>query len=230
MKLSFAYISAFLVPILVNAANAVPTAAPTPAKSDITSLTLPRAARKGNSSSRTIRRVREMRQASFISSRKNLSVQNGVRDGAADHRLSLAIVRPIAAFDGEALVKSFDKWEYDFLGSICLGTDSYDVDLIISFSRTFDDAVYPKISKAIEKVCSLHEKTNGWGGCIQSIKTFESRISVEEDLYNPSIAEMGKPDWQNWVNGPNRCVRVCFYDCSYIISCLYNKSFQPFSS
>ena len=104
MKLSFAYISAFLVPILVNAANAVPTAAPTPAKSDITSLTLPRAARKGNSSSRTIRRVREMRQASFISSRKNLSVQNGVRDGAADHRLTLAIVRPIAAGDGEALI------------------------------------------------------------------------------------------------------------------------------
>ena len=44
---------------------------------------------------------------------------------AADRRLLLAIIRPIAAFDGEALVKSFDKWEDDSLGSICLGTDSY---------------------------------------------------------------------------------------------------------
>lgn len=153
---------------------------------------------------RKVRRARETRPAGFVSSRK-LSTEVVSRFSSSssnppnDHRLSLAIVRPISP--SEALVDSFDAWFDHPLGQKCQRQD-YNADLIISFSQFLDD--YPDIRKAIEAVRSLHKETGGWGGCIRSIKMFEAGIPAGEDLYDPSVVEAGDSRWQNWVNGPNR--------------------------
>ena len=119
-------------------------------------------------------------------------------------RLSLAIVRTVSVRDGNALIQSFDEWTEHSLGEKCAAAGYYDVDLIISFSREFDRAAYPKISGAIDTTRNIFEKTGGWGGCIRSLKTFQAKISPEEDLYDSAIVEAGGSDWRKWVNGPNR--------------------------
>ena len=165
----------------------------------------------------TIDQVRRLRPVAFIQNiaRRRMLSNDEDSDIPANHAgkqghqgsvLSLALVRPISVRDAEALVNSFVYWD-EFPPSTnkdchsCGDDKSANIDIIISFSREFDEKKYPDINEAMETVRSLFEKTNGWGGCIQSIKMFEANIRPEEDLYDPLLAEQGN---RMWANGPNR--------------------------
>ena len=179
----------------------------------------PLSSRRNFRGTKTIDQVRQSRPVAFMRNivhRRGLSENKdsdipanyGNKQGHQEPPLSLALVRPISVRDAEALVNSFVHWD-EFVPGADKGcrfskdNQSSSIDIIISFSREFDKQKYPDITAAMEAVHSLFEKTNGWGGCIQSIKTFEANICPEEDLYDPLLAEQGN---RMWANGPNRYV------------------------
>ena len=131
----------------------------------------------------------------------DISANYGNKQGYQNPGLSLALVRPISVRDAEALVNSFVYWDEFALGTKkgCHSSNqSASIDIIISFSREFDEQKYPDISEAMGTVHSLFEKTNGWGGCIQSVNMFEANIHPEEDLYDPLLAEQGNRILGEW--------------------------------
>ena len=168
---------------------------------------------------KTIDQVRQLRPVAFMRNiphgrRLSNDEDSGIPDNYGNKQghqkpaLSLALVRPISVRDADALVNSFIYWDEFAPGTnkdcrFGRGTQSTSIDIIISFSREFDEQKYPDISEAMGTVHSLFEKTNGWGGCIQSVNMFEANIRPEEDLYDPLLAEQGN---RMWANGPNRYV------------------------
>lgn len=168
---------------------------------------------------KTIDKVRRLRPVAFMRNtahvwrfsddeESDVPAKYADKQGHRESVLSLALVRPISVRDAEALVNSFVYWDEFALGTNkgCHSSgdnQSARIDIIISFSREFDKQKYPDIAEAMGAVHSLFEKTNGWGGCIQSVKMFEANIRPEEDLYDPLLAEQGN---LMWANGPNRYV------------------------
>lgn len=172
----------------------------------------PISARQKFRGTKTIDQVRQLRPVAFMRNiahgrrlsndeDSDISANYGNKQGYQNPGLSLALVRPISVRDAEALVNSFVYWDEFALGTKkgCHSSNqSASIDIIISFSREFDEQKYPDISEAMGTVHSLFEKTNGWGGCIQSVNMFEANIHPEEDLYDPLLAEQGNRILGEW--------------------------------
>ena len=159
--------------------------------------------RKSDHIVRPIQRARMLRPVSFTSQSSvlvDLAPEHAASSLNGNKRFSLALVRTISTHDAKSLLESFETWEDFALGANCRSS-RYETDLIISFCRVYDEELYPSITNALKDVNAMFAATDGWGGCIRSIKTFEANISPDEDLYSPSLAEKGDP---MWVNGPNR--------------------------
>jgi len=148
---------------------------------------------------RPIQRARKLRPVPFTAPTK--SVASKYASNQHDQQgFSLALVRTISAHDAKSLVESFEAWEEFALGIDC-HSSHHVTDLIISFSRIYDEQLYPSITAALKDVSATYAATDGWSGCIRSVKTFAANLSEHEDLYLPALAEEGNP---MWVNGPNR--------------------------
>ena len=126
------------------------------------------------------------------------------RGGQQSRKKRLAVVRPFAPFSADEIVDSFASWDtlWPCVSANDDGNDEseYDVDLILSYSQTYDAAAAD--SPAIEAMTGLQKKfdrNQGWNHCFTSLHHIEAAIPTHMDLYERNHVQLNR----HWVNGPN---------------------------
>lgn len=126
------------------------------------------------------------------------------RGGQQSRKKRLAVVRPFAPFSADEIVDSFASWDtlWPCVSANDDGNDEseYDVDLILSYSQTYDAAAAD--SAAIEAMTGLQKKfdrNRGWNHCFESLHHIEAAIPTHMDLYQRNHVQLNR----HWVNGPN---------------------------
>ena len=124
--------------------------------------------------------------------------------GQQSRKKRLAVVRPFAPFSANEIVDSFNSWDTHWPCASSADDESdeseYDVDLILSYSQTYDTAEAD--SPAVEAMTSLQKKfdrNQGWNHCFTSLHHIEAAIPTHMDLYERNHVQLNR----HWVNGPN---------------------------
>ena len=129
----------------------------------------------------------------------------------------MALIRPFGVHDGDTLLKSFELWDSRWP---CTHDDqTYDVDLVLSYSRNFssggggkddnNDEEKMQLLTALNVVNSLHEKflseandgiLHHWSECFVGLRVIESDIDISKDKYERDD-HTGVPMSLDWVAG-----------------------------
>ena len=105
--------------------------------------------------------------------------------GTPPHRKKLALVRPFSTHDGEKMLESFTSW--DNLLPCNAIDDVYDVDLVLSYSRRFDDGDAEPASRVVsaiqDKIADSGEDglamgSMHWSRCFKGLRVVEADIDV----------------------------------------------------